>query len=313
MGPVVVEIDLALEQYGPEAASGRAGLRAALERSRARFFGDGKRGPQPFTFEETRATLNGLSSYFDSLQPATDAQRQLLTSARDLAKKFADTQMLMARQLANPFPPYVVGVVVCWASALFLGNGLVATPNALTVVAHLAGATAIGSAIFLMLELSQPYTGVVNSPPPALTGSCRCSPRRKPKRRRRRNRGKAGIASETPPMWKKNLGSTSTPVVRFRHELESLTSPFASRSRTMACSEDVRPKTAINASAARSRDRSYHSGRGRRLVFPRWKPNRAHRDHAAAHRGNAPLHRGAGPSPIFPAIRAMRARRLPCA
>ena len=120
-------------------------------------------GRSPFTFEETRATLNGLSSYFDSLQPATDAQRQLLTSARDLAKKFADTQMLMARQLANPFPPYVVGVVVCWASALFLGNGLVATPNALTVVAHLAGATAIGSAIFLMLELSQPYTGVVRT------------------------------------------------------------------------------------------------------------------------------------------------------
>ena len=72
--------------------------------------------------------------------------------------------MLMARQLANPFPPYVLVVVVCWASALFLGNGLVATPNAVTVVAHLAGATAIGSAIFLILELSQPYTGVVRLP-----------------------------------------------------------------------------------------------------------------------------------------------------
>ena len=69
--------------------------------------------------------------------------------------------MLMARQLANPFPPYVLIVVVCWASALFLGNGLVATPNAVSVGAHLLGAIAIGSAIFLMLELSQPYTGVI--------------------------------------------------------------------------------------------------------------------------------------------------------
>jgi len=32
----------------------------------------------------------------------------------------------------------VLVVVVCWASALFLGNGLVATPNAVTVLAHLA-------------------------------------------------------------------------------------------------------------------------------------------------------------------------------
>ena len=52
-------------------------------------------------------------------------------------------------------------MVVCWAAALFLGNGLIATPNVVSVVAHLAGATAIGSAVFLILELSTPYTGVV--------------------------------------------------------------------------------------------------------------------------------------------------------
>jgi len=161
LGPIIIELDLALGQYGPEAAQGRLGLRAALERSRARFFGDADHGPRPYTAEEMGATLSGLANYFDSLQPSTDTQRRCLDSARDLAKKFADTQMLMARQLANPFPPYVLIVVVCWASALFLGNGLVAAPNVVTVVAHLAGATAIGSAIFLMLELSQPYIGVV--------------------------------------------------------------------------------------------------------------------------------------------------------
>ena len=76
--------------------------------------------------------------------------------------------MLMARQLANPFPPYVLTVVVCWASALFLGDGLVAAPNALTVLAHLAGAAAIATAIFLILELSQPYTGVIRLSPAGL-------------------------------------------------------------------------------------------------------------------------------------------------
>jgi hypothetical protein len=106
LGPVVIELDLALEQYGPEATLGRAGLRAALARSRARFFGE--HGPQAYTFEETSATLHGLNSYFDSLERSTEAQLQLLTSARDLAKKLAETQMLMARQLANPFPPYVL-------------------------------------------------------------------------------------------------------------------------------------------------------------------------------------------------------------
>src|SRR5260370_34179949 len=161
LGPVVIELDVILEQYGPESTRGRVGLREALGRSRKRFFGDVRHGPQAHTFEETRATMHWMNTYFDSLQPATEVQQRLLNSARDLAKKFAETQMLMARQLANPFPPYVLVVVVCWASALFLGNGLVATPNAVSVLAHLAGAIAIASAIFLILELSQPYTGVV--------------------------------------------------------------------------------------------------------------------------------------------------------
>jgi len=161
LGPVVIELDVILEQYGPDAIRGRVGLREALGRSRRRFFGDVKRGPQAHTFEETRATMTWMNTYFDSLQPPTERQRQLLTSARDLAKKFAETQMLMTRQLANPFPPYVLVVVVCWASALFLGNGLVAPANAIAVLAHLAGAIAVASAVFLILELSQPYTGVI--------------------------------------------------------------------------------------------------------------------------------------------------------
>ena len=161
LAPVVAEIDVKLEKYGPEGLPGRAGLRAALQRSRARFFGDSELGPRPFTFEEMRATLSGLDGFFESLQPQTEAQRRLQTSAWDLARKFQDTQMLMSRQLANPFPPHVINIVVCWATALFLGNGLVATVNIVTVVAHLAGAISIATAIFLILELSHPYTGFI--------------------------------------------------------------------------------------------------------------------------------------------------------
>ncbi len=165
LGPMVAEVDLALELYGPDAAGGRVGLLKALQRSRARFFGDAKRGPQPFTFEEMRAIFLSQSSFFDSLKPATDAQKGLLATARDQVRKLADTQMLMARQLANPFPPHVLTVVICWAAALFLGNGLVAATNLVSVLAHLAGAVSIGIAIFLILELSHPYTGLIRLSP----------------------------------------------------------------------------------------------------------------------------------------------------
>ena len=161
LGPVIADIDLALEQYGPAGARGRAGLRAALQRSRLRFFGSADQGPRPYTFEEMKAVFAGLDGYFDSLEPATDRQKRLLTKAWDLARKYQDTQMMMTRQLASPFPPHVMTIVICWAAALFFGNGLVAAPNAVTVVAHLAGAVSIGTAIYLILELSHPYTGSI--------------------------------------------------------------------------------------------------------------------------------------------------------
>ena len=161
----MAEVDLLLEHYGPEAAGGRAGLK---RRSSGRGVDSSAtpstgRGRSPS--RRCAAIYQSQSGFFDSLKPQTDAQRNLMATARDQVRKLADTQMLMARQLASPFPPYVLSVVVCWASALFLGNGLVATPNAVTVIAHLAGAIAIGSAIFLILELSSPYTGVIRLSP----------------------------------------------------------------------------------------------------------------------------------------------------
>ena len=161
LGPVVIELDVLLEEYGPETLRGRVGLREALGRSRRRFFGDREHGPQAHTFEETRATMHWMNTYFDSLQPASERQRQLVVSAKALAKTFAETQMLMARQLANPFPEHLLVVVVFWASLLFFGNGLVATPNAVTVATQFLGAIAVASAVFLVLELSRPYSGVI--------------------------------------------------------------------------------------------------------------------------------------------------------
>ena len=106
LGPVIIELDVLLEEYGPDIVSVRKGLRDSLGRARRRFFGDVKHGVQAHTLEETRATMHWMNTYFDTLQPPTERHRQLLVSARDLVKKFAETNMLMARQLANPFPPY---------------------------------------------------------------------------------------------------------------------------------------------------------------------------------------------------------------
>jgi hypothetical protein len=170
LGPVIADIDFALAQYGPEAAGGRIGLRASLRRTRARFFEDAELGPKVYSFQEIQATFSSLDGYFDSLTPANDRQRRLLGKAWDLARKFNDTQMTMALQIASPFPPRVMTVVVCWASVLFLGDGIVSPANPVAVAALFVGAAAVGTAIFLILELSNPYAGVIRIGPEGIDG-----------------------------------------------------------------------------------------------------------------------------------------------
>ncbi len=63
--------------------------------------------------------------------------------------------------------------MICWAAILFLGNGLVATPNAVTVIADLAGAISIATAMFLILELSHPYTGLIRISPAGVDNALR--------------------------------------------------------------------------------------------------------------------------------------------
>ena len=55
-----------------------------------------------------------------------------------------------------------------WTVALFFGIGLFAESNSLVLSALAFGALSIAFAIFLILELGQPYTGLMRVSPAAL-------------------------------------------------------------------------------------------------------------------------------------------------
>jgi hypothetical protein len=52
-------------------------------------------------------------------------------------------------------------VLVFWLSVLFLGFGLFARFHITITVVLIVGALSVASAIFLILELSQPYQGLM--------------------------------------------------------------------------------------------------------------------------------------------------------
>ena len=60
------------------------------------------------------------------------------------------------------WPP--LGVVASWSILLFCGFGILSRINLTTLAALTLGSFAIGSAIFLILELNEPYSGLFRVP-----------------------------------------------------------------------------------------------------------------------------------------------------
>jgi hypothetical protein len=162
LGSQILQLDLALERYGSEADRGRELLKQELIATRERFWGGD--GLARLTYGESRAELRDFDGFFATLKPTTDEQRRQLDVARQLSASIVQTHYLMSRQLRNPFPRVLLICVVCWATLVFTCVGALSTANALSVVYEALGAASVASAVYLILEFSQPYSGLFRIP-----------------------------------------------------------------------------------------------------------------------------------------------------
>jgi hypothetical protein len=163
-----IQFDTALGQYGPEARPIRDGMKQAMTRAYDTFW----RGRDVDQKELAAAAYmpgpKALNEAVASLNPVTAVQRQLISTISFNAGFIQQTRLLMSLQLASPISWPLLVVVVSWASLLPCGFGVLSRLNATTVVALTFGAFAVASAVFLILELSAPYTSLFRISPAAL-------------------------------------------------------------------------------------------------------------------------------------------------
>jgi hypothetical protein len=166
----VVQLDLALAEYGPETMPARLKLKQSLQVSHDTFWGKDSANVDPEALKISAALgdLRGMDEYIASLNPQTPAQRQFAVSAGIDASVIGQTRLLLSLQLASPISWPLLFVVVSWALILFCGFGLLSRLNATTVVALAFGAFAVGTAIFIILQLSEPFTGMFRLSPGAI-------------------------------------------------------------------------------------------------------------------------------------------------
>jgi hypothetical protein len=160
-------LDRILAGYGPEAADARTMLREIVVSDVDRIWPNRGAGTAGLPTKEVRAQGEDLFGRIATLKPASEVQKFTQARALQLLTDMANTRRLMAEQAGGSLSwPFFV-VLVFWLVVLFLGFGLFARFNATIFVAFFIGALSVGGAIFLILEMNHPYTGVmqINSAP----------------------------------------------------------------------------------------------------------------------------------------------------
>ncbi len=161
-----IQLDLALAEYGPETAVARTKMKETLQAVHDLVWGDGagKTAPQGLALTSSLGHLRAMDEYIASLNPQTPAQREFATAASIDASWIEQTRILMSLQLVSPVSWPLLIIVISWALILFCGYGLLSRFNGTTVVALGFGAFAVASAVFLILELTEPFTGLFRLP-----------------------------------------------------------------------------------------------------------------------------------------------------
>jgi len=79
-----------------------------------------------------------------------------------MAFTLGQTRWLLFEQSGSSIPIAFLVVLVFWLSVIFASFGLFAPRNATVVAALFVGALSVSGAIFLILELDQPFRGLIH-------------------------------------------------------------------------------------------------------------------------------------------------------
>jgi hypothetical protein len=157
----VVLLDSTLALYGPETDSLRNLLRHAVATLADRIWREnGSDSAKAETFEASAAAL----SFYDEilkLSPQNEAQRSLQARAIDASNDLAKTRLLLFANAGGSIPlPFLV-ILIFWLTIIFASFSLFADNNATTIAALGLFALSASASIFLILELSQPFAGLM--------------------------------------------------------------------------------------------------------------------------------------------------------
>jgi len=154
-------LDGTLAEYGPETREARDLLRQIVAMRIHQIW------PEESTRNvDTDAIRRGLGveaiqRKLLDLSPQNDAQRWLKSTALQINGEIAESRWSVAQQTGSSIQWPFLAILVFWFAIIFVSLGLFAPPHGTAITALFVSALSVAGAIYLILQMDQPYSGFI--------------------------------------------------------------------------------------------------------------------------------------------------------
>jgi len=157
----IILLDRLLAHYGPEARTARELMRRAIDPlvDRIWLWEHGSEAGE--TRYEASASGAAAGAAIESLSPQTDLQRSLKGRVIQIITEQGQTRLQLFEASSSSIPIPFLTVLIFWLTMIFASFSLFARLNPTLVAVLFVCALSAAGAIYLILDLNQPFTGLI--------------------------------------------------------------------------------------------------------------------------------------------------------
>jgi len=165
----IILLDQLLMRYGPEAQAAREMLRSSVGPFVDEVWGKpGSSTPREHALQ-TNVPAARLFLALHELSPRTDLQASIRTQMIQTMMDIAKGRLALFEQADSAVPVPLLAILLFWLTAIFASFSLFSPLNPISIGALLVIAASASGALYLIFEMSQPFSGLMQIPRSTIT------------------------------------------------------------------------------------------------------------------------------------------------
>jgi hypothetical protein len=154
----LILLDRSLLRYGGDTEPARTALRSYVERSLTYAAPD---APYGVSDEKAEELLNALGDSIGALRPADERRVSIWRDAQQLFQRLVELRWTLIEQAEGTIPQPLLVLLGAWLILIFASFGYLAPRNRTVVATFVVSAALVSCAVYLILDMDQPYTGPI--------------------------------------------------------------------------------------------------------------------------------------------------------